>query len=205
MILKADRIAARLGSDKADRLDITPAPDLDALKKTGSGSVDLRLGTWFTTLRAARKPCLDAADDDSEAALTKMHYVPFGDRYYLHPRNFVLGVTLEWIRLPADLAGYVVGKSSWGRRGLIIATATGVHPGFAGCLTLELSNVGEIPVALSPGLAICQLFLHGVDGDSDDVDRSLFVGQRRPSLGKITVDDFARRLATSRATSSSKP
>ena len=112
------------------------------------------------------------------------------------PRSFVLGVTLEWIRLPKDLAGYVTAKSSWGRRGLIIATATGVHPGFTGCLTLELSNVGEIPIAIKPGMTICQLFLHSVDDSgSEHTDRSRFVGMRKPILGEITQDEMARKLA----------
>jgi dCTP deaminase len=198
MILKSERIASLLSdaTDTGDRLEITPKPDLNALRRAGSASIDLRLGTWFMALRPARMPCLEL-EGKRDAELAKMHYVPFGAKYYIHPRNFVLGVTLEWIRLPRNLAGYVVGKSSWGRRGLIIATAVGVHPGFAGCLTLELSNVGEIPVALSPGLTICQLFLHKVDSESDSVDESAFVGQRRPALGTITVDELAKRLSNS--------
>jgi dCTP deaminase len=197
MILKSERIASLLSetTDAEDRLEITPRPDLAALRKAGSASIDLRLGTWFMALRPARMPCLEV-EGKRDAELAKMHYVPFGAKYYIHPRNFVLGVTLEWIRLPKNLAGYVVGKSSWGRRGLIIATAVGVHPGFAGCLTLELSNVGEIPVALSPGLTICQLFLHKVDSESDNVDSSAFVGQRRPALGAIKVDELAKKLST---------
>src|SRR5262245_18868742 len=99
-------------------------------------------------------------DQEQGAQLNKTHYVRFGDKYILHPGSFVFGVTLEWLRLPGDLAAYVIGRSSWGRRGLIIATATGVHPGFKGCLTLALTNVGEIPIAIKPGMETCQLFLH---------------------------------------------
>ena len=114
----------------------------------------------------------------------------------LQPRSFVLGVTLEWIRLPADKAAYVVGRSSWGRYGLIIATATGVHPGFTGCLTLELSNVGEIPIRVKPGTTVCQLFIHDVSrGDPGQVDRSCFTGRRKPTLGVINLDRRAQLLA----------
>jgi dCTP deaminase len=128
--------------------------------------------------------------------MTKCHYVPFGDAFILHPRNFVLGGTLEWIRLPADLAGYVIGRSSWGRHGLIIATATGVHPGFTGCLTLELTNVGEIPITVKPGTAICQLFLHEVKSqDPASVDKSRFIGRRKPTLSAIELDPFASCLS----------
>lgn len=103
---------------------------------------------------------------------------------------------MEWLRLPKDLSAYVIGKSSWGRRGLIIATATGVHPGFPGCLTLELTNVGEIPISLKPGIEICQIFFHEVCKPvSKHIEQSQFVGSRRPKLGKIKLDIIADKLA----------
>jgi len=201
MILKSDRIAELLeeGQDPEteDPLVIRPSPDLKDLRESGAASVDLRLGTWFMTLREARLPYLDVQQGAGKASqLTKTHYVPFGDRFYLHPRAFVLSATLEWICLPKGKAAYVIGKSSWGRRGLIIATATGVHPGFKGCLTLELTNVGEIPIVIMPGMPICQLFIHYVkEGQFKEVDRSAFVGNRKPTLGSVTLDDVARKLA----------
>lgn len=167
MILKADEIATLLGitsQTKSDRLIIRPEPPLEALRESGAASIDLRLGTWFMTLHRRRMRALETGEESSsvygDAKFTRMNYVPFGGTYYLHPRSFALAATLEWIRMPKNLAGYVIGRSSWGRRGLIIATAAGVHPGFTGCLTLELTNVGEIPLEIKPGLLICQLFLH---------------------------------------------
>src|SRR5260370_39654778 len=102
---------------------------------------------------------------------------------------------MEWIRLPGDLGGYVVGKSSWGRRGLVIATAVGVHPGFSGCLTLEITNLGELPISIQPGMQICQLFLHDVSTNSEAVDQSPFIGKRRPTLGTVQLDSVAKRLS----------
>lgn len=200
MILRAERIAELLKKgvqeEITDPLVINPCPDLSIVEKSGSASVDLRLGTWFVNLRPARMESLKVEEDASEHKLTKCRYVPFGDKYYLHPGHFILGTTLEWIRLPKNLAAYVIGKSSWGRRGLIIATATGVHPGFTGCLTLELSNVGEIPIELRPGLQVCQIFLHTVEGKTtEDIDHSEFFGRRRPILGHIELDEFAKNLA----------
>lgn len=197
-ILKADRIAHLLRSapTEADPLIITPTPNLEELERSGSGSVDLRLGTWFMSLRQARVACLTAGEEDQEAQLTKMHYVAFGDQYILHPRSFVLSVTLEWLRMPGELAAYVTGRSSWGRRGLVIATATGVHPGFRGCLTLELSNLGEIPVAISPGIRICQLFIHNVmTSPRPEIDQTEFLAYRVPKLGHVRPDAIARKLA----------
>jgi dCTP deaminase len=201
MILKSDEIANLLKSSaekQHDRLMIRPMPDLAQIEKSGAASIDLRLGTWFVSLRHTRYPALEIDDDPNTAAknasLSKIHFVPFGKPFVLQPRGFVLGVTLEWVRFPSNLAGYVIGKSSWGRRGLIIATAAGVHPGFTGCLTLELSNVGEIPIAIKPGIPICQLFLHSTNA-TDLVDKSLFIGHRRPNLGKIDLDEVAKKLA----------
>ena len=201
MILKSDKIAHLLetGQPESDPLVITPKPNLGEFRDSGAGSIDLRLGCWFTVLRQTRSSLLDVGPKVSEQhtaeSLTKLHYVRFGDKFVLHPRAFVLGSTLEWIRLPKNLAGYVTSRSSWGRRGLIIATATGVHPGFTGCLTLELFNSGQIPIALYPGMAISQFFMHYVDTNSDQLDRSLFLGRRRPFLGSIELDAVAAKLA----------
>lgn len=200
MILKSDEIARLLenSATAVDPLVVTPLPELEALSSSGAASLDLRLGTWFIRLRQTRSSVLDLSSKNEDAPddprLTELSYVPFGNDFILHPRRFALGVTLEWIRLPRNLAGYVIGRSSWGRRGLIIATAVGVHPGFTGCLTLELSNVGEMPIKIQPGLSICQLFLHRVESKSDHVDRTAFVGLRRPTLGQILPDPIVQRL-----------
>lgn len=212
MILKSDHVADLLEKARCPReqdpLIVAPSPDPESLRTSGSASVDLRLGTWFMTLRQARMPFLRAcpkkrrkvkrgiASRISEAKLTKTHYVPLGKDFYVHTGSFVLATTLEWIRLPTDVAGYVIGRSSWGRRGLIIATATGVHPGFIGCLTLELRNVGEIPIAIRPGMRICQLFFHSVQSPGRGfVDRSAFNALRKPTLGEVRSDDIAEALA----------
>lgn len=199
MILKSDRLAALLDAgaraNAQDPFVVTPTPNIRRLRRSGSASIDLRLGTWFVSLRQARMTHMSVdRGRQFTTQLTKTHYVPFGDEYVLHPASFVLGATLEWIRLPTNLAAYVVGRSSWGRRGLIIATATGVHPGFKGCLTLELSNVGEIPIGIRPGMTICQLFVHGLASLEKHVDASGFVGLRKPSLGTIKLDAVARKL-----------
>lgn len=199
MILGADQIADLLDEGTAgdDPLVITPQPDLDTLRESGSAAVDLRLGTWFLKLRESRIGLLKMAEPAelvTESRFAELHYVPFGEQYILHPRSFVLAATLEWIRFSKRLAGFVVGRSSWGRRGLIIATAIGVHPGFTGCLTLELSNVGELPLELKPGTSICQLFVHRVESESHHTDRTAFLGFRRPVLGPIKLDDVATKL-----------
>jgi dCTP deaminase len=110
------------------------------------------------------------------------------------PSEFVIGITLEWLKFPFDLSGYVTGKSSWGRRGLIIETAAGIHPGFTGCLTLELANVGAAPIKLSPGMQICQIFLHLVES-SERASSTQFVGYRKPGLGQVAPDMTSTALS----------
>lgn len=200
MIHRTETLAQMLeDEDAADPFIITPQPDLTKLKEAGAASVDLRLGSWFSELKRTRMDILDIKQktlEKPEAMMVKKHYVPFGGKFILHPRSFVLGVTLEWLRLPANLAGYVTSRSSWGRRGLIIATASGVHPGFSGCLTLELTNVGEIPIALYPGTDICQFFIHQTGPSTTPVDQSPLIGQRQPKLGTVCMDEFALSLST---------
>src|SRR5262249_11399953 len=133
MLLPATRIADLLQGDSAEEADplvISPNKNLEVLRRTGGASVDLRLGTWFVTMKARRFSLLDVYKDAAEmptaSDLTNRYYIPFGEKFILHPRSFVLAVTLEWLRIPQSLAGMVTGKSSWGRRGLIIETAPGV-------------------------------------------------------------------------------
>ncbi len=131
--------AMEISSD--DRLIVTPLLDRNQI---GRGAIDLRLGTEFLLLRRIDQPGLNPATD-SQDAIDSMHervLVPFGGEFWLHPRHFVLAATLEFLKMPSDLGAYVVGRSSWGRLGLIVATAVMVHPGFRGCLTLELVSYG---------------------------------------------------------------
>lgn len=83
----------------------------------------------------------------------------FGQTIVLHPHQFALGATFEFLKLPGNLSAFVLTRSSFGRAGLQIATAIYVHPGWQGCLTLELQNLGEVPIRLYCGSPICQLVL----------------------------------------------
>ena len=196
-MLSSTGLVARLQLAKtadSGMLSIVPCPDCQRLASTGAASLDLRLGRWFRTMRHSRTVLLKVSNPDDEPVPTKEHFVRFGEPFILHPHSFVLGITLEWIRLPSDLAGYVTGKSSLGRRGLIIETASGIQPGFAGCLALEMSNVGEVPIALLPGMEICQVFLHDVTPDPKFA-KSQFTGRRKPILGSVRSDNVLENLS----------
>lgn len=197
MLLSSRAIASRLTTIRPKkRLDITPAPDINSLVRDGTASIDLRLGTWFVTMRARRWSQLNVFEPDeekrrqAERSMSESYYVPFDKEFIIHPQSFVLAVTLEWIRMPLDLAGMVTGKSSWGRRGLIVETAPGVHPGFTGCLTLELTNVGDVPIILKPSTSICQFFLHEIRGRVSKAYTGKFFGSRKAVLGSLEGDSL---------------
>lgn len=143
-------------SDLGQRLVVTPLLDR---RQVGRGSIDLRLGTEFLLLRRTSRAGLRPGYDPQPVidAMQERVIVPVGDDLWLHPRHFMLAATLEYLGLPDYLSASVVGRSSWGRLGLIVATAVFVHPGFRGCLTLELINEGDSPIRLSPGIPIAQL------------------------------------------------
>lgn len=199
-MLSAEQIIDALDADTDDRLTVVPGPNPDALRARGATSIDLRLGRWFRSFRQTSTKSVSLValpiQERSGAAQespTKQHFVPFGSSYVLHPGRFVLGVTLEWLHLPRTLSGYVTGKSSLGRHGLVIETAAGLHPMFSGCLTLELANVGEVPLEIYPGMSVCQIFLHRTIACKVD-NFGEFSGRRKPVLKAPGIDPVFDKL-----------
>lgn len=186
MILNTRELYQRIfeAPEEMEPLSIVPRPKQSSFLDENGASIDLRLGRWFRTMKQTHLPILEVGDANVDQNFTKEHFVRFDSKFVLHPGKFVLGMTLEWITLPGDLAGHVTGKSSLGRRGLIIETAAGVQPGYAGCLTLEFANVGEVPVELKPGMPICQVFFHQASSSNLSA-ASQFKGGRKPNLGKV--------------------
>lgn len=198
-MLKRSEIRAAmtgLGPFTNERLYIRPFFDKWNSKDDGNTSVDVRLGRWFLSLKESDQTELDFLSRVSkpEIDMARRHFIRFDEKYYLHPGRFVLGATLEWIKLPSILAGHIVGKSSLGRHGLIIETAPVVHPDFTGCLTLELANVGEIPIALRPGMTIAQIQFFRTVGDGRGDGQQKFL--RRPSLGRLKSDPVLAALSS---------
>jgi len=160
MLLSDIDIAKRLVDPEPDRkLFITPI--ISAAQQFGPSSLDVHLSTDFQRLENINVPYLkfnQRPDEDEEKAYTERIILPARGKFYLHPGEFVLASTLEYFKFPDDLAGRIEGRSSWGRRGLLVhATAGFVDPGFAGVLTFELSNAGRLPIELTPGLRIGQV------------------------------------------------
>lgn len=204
MILGSQKLAdeIRKGNEgDSDGLAIIPTPNLKLLAASGEASVNLRLGRWFVTMRPSNVPHVSAVykeKPEPPQKIAKQYFIPFGNEFILHPNRFVLAGTLEWIRLPGVYSALVLGKSTLARRGIIIETAAGVHPGFSGCLTLEIANVGELPVALVAGMMIGQLFVHQVEGSASTASKTTLGGQRKPRFGIIREDPILTKLLKTR-------
>jgi dCTP deaminase len=202
-VLGRDDLEMALAEPDLDRrLILTPLLDPGQI---GRGAVDLRLGTEFLVLRRTRRPGLSpgAQSQQDLEDMQERVVVPFGEQVWLHPRHFILAASLEFLALPDDMSAYVVGRSSWGRLGLIVATAIFVHPGFRGCLTLELVNEGDSPIALSPGSRIAQLALHRLEHPAAPRgnERDKYYAPVRPQASRLSTehDEFERLAKLGRA------
>ena len=128
--------------------------------------------------------------------------VAFGNQFTIHPGQFLLGSTLEYLRVPRNLAGQVLNRSSWARNGLLVATAVSVHPGFTGVLTLELVNSGTVPLELVTGSRICQFVLWKLDQETSQpyFDTAKYDAPLGPQPSKLSreVEEQARIKAVGR-------
>lgn len=170
-----------------EALFITPPPfpqDFDV------DSVDLRLGRHFFVPKGHRAPCFCPGLTEPEH-LYDEQYIPMGTYLVLSAHSTILGATLEFIKLPCDMAGQILTKSSWARTFITIETAPWIHPLYRGCLTLEIANASNTPIVLYPGVKIAQLVLLGTESSRIRKDRigGSYIGPVRPEPGIIAPPD----------------
>lgn len=155
-------------------------------------SVDVHLDSQFRVFRNIRKPYVDVREPQED--LTDLVCISGDEPLILHPREFILGSTLEKVTIADDIVARVEGKSSLGRLGLLIHSTAGyVDPGWSGHLTLELSNVSNLPITLYYGMPIGQIsFLrltspaekaYGADGLG-----SKYQGQKEPTASRFYMN-----------------
>ena len=185
MILSDRDIRAAL---EAGRIVIDPFVP-DAVQPS---SVDLHLGNRFRVFRNNRTAVIDPREEQPE--LTELVEIAGDEPFILHPNEFVLGATFERVALPDDLVARLEGKSSLGRLGLLIHSTAGyVDPGWEGTLTLELSNVANLPIKLYDGMKIGQISFQRLSsavevGYGDARIGSKYRGQTDPTASRYHAD-----------------
>ena len=153
-------------------------------------SVDLHVDDQFRVFANSRYPYIDVREEMPD--LTELVQVKPDEPFILHPGEFVLGSTLERVSIPNDLVARLEGKSSLGRLGLLIHSTAGyVDPGWNGYLTLELSNVANLPITLYPGMRIGQISFFQLTSPAETPYGSAgnkYQGQRGPTASRFFRD-----------------
>ena len=191
MLLSDRDIAAEIN---AGRVKVEPFEP----KMIQPSSVDVRLDRFFRVFENHKYSVIDPSIEQSE--LTREVAVTGGEHFILHPGEFVLASTYEVITLPDDIAGRLEGKSSLGRLGLLTHSTAGfIDPGFSGHITLELSNVANLPVKLFPGMKIGQLCLIKLSSPAQHpygsaIYGSRYQGQRGPTPSKSWLNFYQSKI-----------
>ena len=167
-------------------------------------SVDLHLDRDFRVFRNNRYPYIDVRQ--AQPDLTEIVSIEDDEPFILHPGEFVLGQTLEWVELPDDLVARLEGKSSLGRLGLLIHSTAGyVDPGWKGNLTLELSNVANLPIALYCGMKIGQISFFKMSSPVERPYGSKELGSRYQGQSQPTASEYYRDFEGSRRAAKGGP
>ncbi len=154
----------------SEKLVISPRPPLERIN---GATVDVRLGNQFRVFRGHTAPFIDLSGpkDEVSAALDRVMsdeiVLPEGEAFFLHPGELALAVTFESVTLPNDLVGWLDGRSSLARLGLMVhVTAHRIDPGWHGRIVLEFYNSGKLPLALRPGMLIGALSFEPLSGSA---------------------------------------
>ncbi len=158
-----------------------------------ASSMDLHLGSVFKLYEHSKFALLDPKNPESFKGNTRTVQVEAGEPFIVQPGEFVLGVTMEKITVPDDLVVRVEGRSSLGRLGIIVHSTAGfVDPGFSGTITLEISNLNRLPVALYPGMRVCQVAFEEMSSPAarpyHKKPGSKYQGQSLPEESRLSDD-----------------
>lgn len=176
------------------RIKIDPAPDLD--KQLGSISIDFRLGNTFMVFEHSRFSFIDPRQPSSIGDAMRTYHVEDDEAFIMQPGDFALASTIEKLELPNDLLGRLEGRSSIARLGITVhSTAAVFEPGWIGTATMELSNLGRMPVALYPGMRICafsfQQLTSPVLTQYRDKVGNKYAGQMDPRASQLSEENQA--------------
>lgn len=144
-------------------------PDMDLDLQLGPSSLDLRLGYEFGVLETRKVKAIDTQRMDTYSDIKERKTADTDTGMVVHPGEFVLGTTLETLDVPSDLVARIEGRSSYARLGLIPHAAAGfVDPGFRGQITLEIQNLGNVPITIYPEDRICQVVFETMTSEAEN-------------------------------------
>lgn len=199
MILSDRDIKARITNGDI----VVRSPDNDHLPNIGASSMDLRLGKYFKIYNHSKYAVLDPMQPETFKDIARLIEIDEEKTpFVLQPGEFVLGVTLETIKIADDLVARVEGRSSLGRLGIIIHSTAGfIDAGFEGTITLEITNINRMPVALYPGMRVCQLAFETMSSPAEvpyhQKKSSKYQGQLYPEESRIAKDpEFIEKKAS---------
>ncbi len=175
----------------AGRIKITPQPNLEV--QLGSCSIDLHLGNKFRFFKNSSYPFIDLKGDIDVSKIMEELEIENGRPFIMQPGSFALANTVETLELSDDLLGRIEGRSSLGRLGIIVhGTASVFDPGWIGIPTMELGNLGTMPIALYPGMRICSFTFEEVSSPVDVPYRmkknNKYSGQTSPVASKLSEE-----------------
>jgi len=185
---------------ESDQPDLSTPLEVTQFMHIHASSMDLRLGNVFKLYEHSKFAVLDPKRPETFQGRMRQITIPDGESFMVQPGEFVLGVTMESITVPDDLVVRVEGRSSLGRLGIIIHSTAGfVDPGFSGTITLEISNLNRMPVALYPGMRICQLAFEMMTSPAETPYNlkmhSKYQGQVLPEESRLMNDpEFAKKV-----------
>lgn len=182
------------------KIIITPAPDKSMISGV---SVDIRLGNEFRVFKEHTAPYIDLSGPREEMqkamnnVMSEEIVIPDGEAFFLHPGELALAVTYESVTLPADIVGWLDGRSSLARLGLMVhVTAHRIDPGWSGQIVLEFYNSGKLPLALRPKMKIAALNFETMSGEADRPynkrNDAKYKGQMGAVASRISQDETSK-------------
>lgn len=169
-------------------IKIKPKPDYK--EQIGSCSIDLKLGHEFRVFAHSKYPYIDPYKKNIGEDVTTTIAVKDEEPFIIQSGDFVLATTEEYVEVPDDLTGRLEGRSSIGRLGIVIhSTAAHIECGFRGNITLEIANMGKMPVALYPGMRICSISFEQLTSPAEvpyyKKKNAKYIGQKGPEESRI--------------------
>ena len=180
--------------DNKNAVEVKEGPEVDLDLQLGPSSLDLRLGYEFGVLKTRKVKAIDTQSMKDYSEIKESRRATPEEGMVVHPGEFLLGTTLEALNVPSNLVARIEGRSSYARLGLIPHAAAGfVDPGFEGQITLEIQNLGNVPITIYPEDRICQVVFETMTSEAEnpygEKTDSKYMGQEGATGSRLDEED----------------